>query len=102
MSSFYSASFSDNNFLYLFILGGNGFAAHQDTPAYIGLAQNHITAMVAVDAATILNGCLQLTSGRFGPKDSSSDSSLQSVSLTAGGILCAEDEVKKIINFYIV
>jgi hypothetical protein len=26
--------------------GGGGFAAHQDTPAYIGLASDHISAMV--------------------------------------------------------
>jgi len=32
----------------------------QDSPAYIGLAEDHISVMVAVDAATEQNGCLQV------------------------------------------
>lgn len=45
--------------------GGAGFAAHQDTPAYIGLANSHISVMVAIDAATLENGCLQVSAGRY-------------------------------------
>ena len=55
-----------------------GFAAHQDTPAYIGLAKDHISAMIAVDAATKQNGCLELAGGRWGPGD---------VPLTESGVL---------------
>ena len=34
---------------------------HQDTVAYIGLAANHISVMVAVDEANRANGCLQVS-----------------------------------------
>lgn len=47
--------------------GGAGFAAHQDSPAYtcVGLGQDHISVMVAVDAATINNGCLEVAPGKY-------------------------------------
>jgi hypothetical protein len=45
--------------------GGGGFAAHQDTPAYIGLATDHVSAMVGIDAATVENGCLEMAVGRY-------------------------------------
>ena len=40
--------------------GGAGFAAHLDSAAYRGLRQEHLTAMVAMDAADVTNGCLQV------------------------------------------
>ena len=40
--------------------GGAGFAAHQDTPAYIGLAKSHVSVLVCVDRFTLENGCLQV------------------------------------------
>lgn len=45
--------------------GGAGFAAHQDSPAYIGLASDHISVMVAIDAADEGNGCLQVAGGEW-------------------------------------
>jgi len=47
--------------------GGAGFAAHQDSPAYtcVGLGEDHISVMVAVDTATVDNGCLQVAAGRY-------------------------------------
>lgn len=45
--------------------GGGGFLAHQDSVAYIGLAKQHISAMVAVDAAVEENGCLFVAPGRW-------------------------------------
>ena len=45
--------------------GGNGFTAHQDAPAFCAFGQDfHITAMVSVDATTVLNGCLEMGVGR--------------------------------------
>lgn len=32
--------------------GAGGFAAHQDTPAYIGLANDHISVMVSIVCTT--------------------------------------------------
>lgn len=49
----------------LSLLDGAGFSTHQDTPAYIGLASDHISVMVAIDAATKENGCLQVCRGKF-------------------------------------
>lgn len=44
--------------------GGAGFTAHQDAPAYITFpTRYHVSAMVAVDAMTSLNGCLQVVKG---------------------------------------
>ena len=41
--------------------GGNGFTPHQDAPAFISFKQTyHITMMVAIDEATIENGCLRI------------------------------------------
>jgi predicted HD phosphohydrolase len=45
--------------------GGGGFLAHQDSVAYMGLAQDHISVMVAVDAANQENGCLFLAPGKW-------------------------------------
>lgn len=38
--------------------GGGAFLPHQDYPAYANFSQEHITAMVCIDPATIENGCL--------------------------------------------
>jgi len=44
--------------------GGGGFPPHQDAPAYTQFGQkNHITALLAVDPATIANGCLEVVPG---------------------------------------
>jgi ectoine hydroxylase-related dioxygenase (phytanoyl-CoA dioxygenase family) len=41
--------------------GGQGFAAHQDAPAFTSFGQTyHITVMLGVDATTSENGCLQI------------------------------------------
>lgn len=44
--------------------GGAGFKPHQDATAYATeqLASRHVSAMVAVDAATVANGCVEVTS----------------------------------------
>ena len=68
--------------------GGAGFAAHQDSPAYIGLADDHISVMIAVDESNRANGCLQVAGGAY-VKDQ--------VKLTATGILLKEEEDK--LNF---
>lgn len=40
---------------------GQGFAAHQDAPAFASFGQSyHITGMLGVDAATPENGCLEI------------------------------------------
>lgn len=40
--------------------GGGAFAPHQDSPAYTDQGQSqHITALIAVDPATVENGCLE-------------------------------------------
>ena len=42
--------------------GGGGFAAHQDAPAFKSFDQRfHVTALVAVDAQTRENGCLEFS-----------------------------------------
>lgn len=44
--------------------GGNGFHAHLDAPAYNHIGRiEHITANLAIDAATHENGCLQVVPG---------------------------------------
>jgi len=44
--------------------GGAGFTPHQDAPAYITFPPRyHVTAMVAVDAMTKQNGCLEVVRG---------------------------------------
>ncbi|WPG99168.1 2-aminoethylphosphonate dioxygenase [Acrodontium crateriforme] len=41
--------------------GGNGFGAHLDAPAYDHIGQiEHTTANLAVDAATVENGCVEV------------------------------------------
>lgn len=40
--------------------GGGGFLAHQDASAYATLASRHVSALVAIDAATEENGALQV------------------------------------------
>ncbi|KAJ8599157.1 hypothetical protein CTAYLR_008307 [Chrysophaeum taylorii] len=46
--------------------GGGGFLCHQDATAYATdkLATRHVSALVAVDAATVENGALQISPGR--------------------------------------
>lgn len=44
------------------LAGGAGFAPHQDAPAY-KFVDMHLTCMVAIDDATVENGCLELVSG---------------------------------------
>ena len=45
--------------------GGAGFLCHQDATAYATgkLAKHHVSAMVAIDGATVENGCLQVAPG---------------------------------------
>ena len=45
--------------------GGAGFLCHQDATAYATgeLAKHHVSAMVAIDSATVENGCLQVAPG---------------------------------------
>jgi hypothetical protein len=43
------------------LAGGAGFAPHQDAPAY-RFVETHVSCMVAVDDATIDNGCLEVVS----------------------------------------
>ena len=45
------------------LAGGAGYAPHQDAPAY-RFVDRHVSCMVAVDDATIDNGCLEVVSGR--------------------------------------
>ncbi|KAJ5175118.1 uncharacterized protein N7482_000995 [Penicillium canariense] len=43
---------------------GNGFQAHLDAPAYDHIGRiEHVTANLAIDAATIENGCLEVVPG---------------------------------------
>ena len=53
--------------------GGAGYAPHQDAPAY-RFVEVHVSCMVAVDDATVANGCLEVVSGAHGellPTDAS-------------------------------
>lgn len=44
--------------------GGNGFQAHLDAPAYDHIGRiEHTTANIAVDAATVENGCVEVVPG---------------------------------------
>ena len=45
--------------------GGAGYAPHQDAPAYPFIA-SHVSCMVAVDDATLGNGCLEVVPDRHG------------------------------------
>lgn len=42
--------------------GGAGYAPHQDAPAY-RFVETHVSCMVAIDDATLDNGCLEVVSG---------------------------------------
>lgn len=44
------------------LVGGAGYSPHQDAPAYPFVA-THVSCMVAVDDATLDNGCLEVVSG---------------------------------------
>jgi len=44
------------------LVGGAGYAPHQDAPAY-RFVDSHVSCMVAVDDATEENGCLEVVSG---------------------------------------
>ena len=58
-----------------------GFPAHQDAPAYVTFGMKyHVTCMIAADAATVENGCLEVVPrdpnlgilehpGQFGRRD---------------------------------
>jgi ectoine hydroxylase-related dioxygenase (phytanoyl-CoA dioxygenase family) len=44
--------------------GGGGYSVHQDAPAYQGFGiPRFITAMIAIDSATTVNGCLEFAIG---------------------------------------
>ena len=45
------------------LAGGAGYSPHQDAPAY-PFIDTHVSCMVAVDDATVANGCLEVVSGR--------------------------------------
>ena len=79
------------------LAGGAGYSPHQDAPAY-PFVDNHISCMVAVDDATVENGCLEVVSRchqEILPMDDKGciDSSIvetlnwESVELTAGQVL---------------
>lgn len=73
--------------------GGAGFMAHQDSPAYIGLAKDHISVMVAVDAATEENGCLQVCKGRWkAADDDRAHNEAVYVPLTSEGVIVPDVE----------
>ncbi len=44
------------------LVGGAGYAPHQDAPAY-RFVDTHVSCMVAIDDATLANGCLEVVSG---------------------------------------
>lgn len=44
------------------LIGGAGFSPHQDAPAY-RFVDTHVSCMIAVDDATVANGCLEVVSG---------------------------------------
>lgn len=48
--------------------GGAGYAAHQDAPAYPE-ADRHVTCLLAMDGATLANGCLEFASFPWARKD---------------------------------
>lgn len=48
--------------------GGQGFAPHQDAPAFASFDQSyHLTVMVSIDASTRANGCLEIADRPTGP-----------------------------------
>ena len=44
------------------LIGGAGFAPHQDAPAY-RFVDTHVSCLVAIDDVTVDNGCLEVVSG---------------------------------------
>jgi len=44
------------------LIGGAGFAPHQDAPAY-RFVDTHVSCLVAIDDVTLDNGCLEVVSG---------------------------------------
>ncbi len=44
------------------LAGGAGYSPHQDAPAYRFVDQ-HVSCMVAIDDASVVNGCLEVASG---------------------------------------
>mmetsp|Transcript_34887 Transcript_34887/g.76934 ORF Transcript_34887/g.76934 Transcript_34887/m.76934 type:complete len:331 (-) Transcript_34887:79-1071(-) len=72
------------------LAGGAGFSTHQDSPAYIGLATDHISVMVAADAATRENGCLQVCPGNWGTHSK--------VPLTPQGVVTPEAEASMVFQ----
>lgn len=46
------------------LVGGAGYAPHQDAPAY-PFIESHVSCMIAVDDADVENGCLEVVSGCF-------------------------------------
>lgn len=44
------------------LVGGAGFLPHQDAPAY-PFIKTSISCLIAVDASTIANGCLEVVDG---------------------------------------
>ncbi|GGA93290.1 phytanoyl-CoA dioxygenase family protein [Puia dinghuensis] len=45
--------------------GGNGFAPHQDAPAFSIFGQKyHINVMICIDNSTVSNGCIEFAPGR--------------------------------------
>ncbi len=48
--------------------GGDGFAPHQDAPAFASFGQTwHLTVMLSIDATTPENGCLEIARGYRDP-----------------------------------
>jgi ectoine hydroxylase-related dioxygenase (phytanoyl-CoA dioxygenase family) len=78
-------------------VGGAGFAAHQDAPAY-PFVRTHVSCMLAVDDASIDNGCLEVVDGMHGellptdergciPDDVAVALAWEPVEVPAGGVL---------------
>lgn len=68
------------------LAGGNGFGAHLDAPAYDHIGEiEHTTANIAVDPATIANGCVEVVPG----------SHRMNVELAEGGRISPEWEAKQ-------
>lgn len=68
------------------LAGGNGFEAHLDAPAYDHMGKiDHLTANVAVDAATEENGCLEVVPGSHKMTD---------IEFSNGGHITAEWEAR--------
>jgi len=67
------------------LAGGNGFQAHLDAPAYDHIGEiEHTTANLAVDPATIANGCVEVVPGSHKMK----------VELAEGGRISAKWEAE--------